>query len=107
MAQYMLQVTYSQSGWAAQIKNPANRMQQVGKIVKKMGGKLQQAWYTFGKYDLVAILDMPDDVTMGAFSMAAAAGGALSRAVTTPLMSVEQGTEMIRKAAESGYRPPE
>ena len=107
MAQYMLQVTYSPSGWAAQMKNPANRMQQVGRIIKKMGGKLQHAWYAFGEYDVVAIVEMPDHVTMGAFSVAAAGGGAVSRAVTTPLLSVDEGTEIIKKAGESVYRPPE
>ena len=42
-----------------------------------------------------------------AFAVAAAAGGAVKAIKTTPLMSVEEGMSMLKKAAESGYKPPQ
>ena len=41
-----------------------------------------------------------------AFSMAVAAGGAVKAFKTTPLLSVEEGVEAMRKAHAAGYRRP-
>jgi len=45
-------------------------------------------------------------VSAAAFSMAAAAGGAVKAVKTTPLMSMEEAIEAMRKAGGAGYRPP-
>jgi hypothetical protein len=37
--------------------------------------------------------------------MAVAAGGACKSVKTTPLLSMEEGIEAMKKAATSGYRP--
>ena len=106
MALYMIQVAYSQDGWAALIKNPQDRLKQLQPVVKKLGGKVLQGWFCFGEYDLISILEMPDNVSIGAFSVAAAAGGAVKSLTTTPLMSIDDGMKMLSKAAKSGYAPP-
>jgi len=49
---------------------------------------------------------MPDNVSAAAFSMAASAGGALKAIKTTPLLTVQEGIEAMRKAADVEYRPP-
>jgi len=59
-----------------------------------------------GKYDVMAVIDMPDNVSAAAFSIAASAGGAVKAAKTTPLMTMEEGIEAVRKADTAGYRPP-
>ncbi len=46
-------------------------------------------YYAFGEYDLVAVLEFPDlefpdNVSASAFSLAAAAGGAVKAIKTTP-----------------------
>ena len=47
--------------WAAQIKNPQNRMDTVGTaLCEAAGGKLIGAWLCFGDYDAVVIADMPN-----------------------------------------------
>jgi hypothetical protein len=38
--------------------------------------------------------------------MAASAGGAVKATKTTPLMTMEEGIEAMRKAGTAGYRPP-
>ena len=39
MAHYMVQASYSSGSWAAQIKNPQNRIEQVGKMFASKGVK--------------------------------------------------------------------
>ncbi len=106
MAYYLLQVAYTPEAWAALVSNPQNRMEAVRPVVERLGGRMEGAWLSFGDYDLVAICQMPDNVTAAAFSIAAASGGALRAIKTTPLMTSEEGVEAMRRAAGAGYRPP-
>jgi uncharacterized protein with GYD domain len=59
-----------------------------------------------GEYDIVGVLELPENTDAAAFAMAVAAGGAARAFKTTPLLSVEEGIEAMRKAREAGYRPP-
>ena len=106
MAKYLIQAAYTGEAWAAQIKNPQNRLEAVGAVVERLGGKIDGFYLAFGEFDIVGILDFPDNVSEAAFSIAVAAGGALKALKTTPLMSIEDGLEALRKAGTAGYRPP-
>jgi len=106
MAHYLLQVAYTSAAWANMLKNPQDRIEVVSKAVQNLGGSVVGGWLSFGDYDIVAILEMPDNVSAAAFAMAAAAGGACKSVKTTPLLSVEEGIEAEEKAAKSGYTPP-
>ena len=106
MPHYMLQVGYTSEAWAAQIKNPANRAQQVRSAIEGLGGKIESAYYTFGEYDLVATIEFPDNVSAAALSLAASAGGSGNAIRTTPLLTLEEGIEAMKKAAASTYKPP-
>jgi uncharacterized protein with GYD domain len=55
MAYYMLQVAYTPEAWAAQIGNPRDRTEVVRPVVESLGGSLDQAWMTFGEYDLMVL----------------------------------------------------
>ncbi len=105
MPHYMLQVDYTPESWAAQLKSPQNRIDAVRPAIEKLGGKIETAYYAFGEYDLICILEMPDNVSAAAFSLAISAGGALNAVKTTPLMALDEGLEAMRKAGESTYRP--
>lgn len=106
MAYYLIQLAYTPEAWAAQIKNPQNRLEAVRPVVESLGGSFEGAWYAFGEYDVVAICKMPDTVSAAAFSLAASAGGAVKAFKTTPLMTTEEGLEAMRKAGAAGYQPP-
>lgn len=106
MANYLLQVAYTSEAWANMIAQPHDRIDAVRPVVEKLGGKVVQGWYAFGDYDLVAIVDMPTNVEAAAFSLAAAAGGAVKTIKTTPLMTAAEGIEALKKAAKSGYKVP-
>ena len=55
---------------------------------------------------MVIIGEIPDNVSAAALAIAIAAGGAAKALKTTPLMTIEEGIEAMRKASSTGYRPP-
>src|SRR5262249_4374903 len=108
MPQYLYQVAYTPESLAAQIKNPQNRLEVVGKqLTDAVGARILAGGYSYGEYDVSVIVDAPDDVTMAAVAVAVAAGGAVRAAKTTPLLSGGQWVAALKKApAVSGqYRP--
>jgi uncharacterized protein with GYD domain len=108
MAFYMCQFAYTPESWAAQIKNPQNRIETVGRAaVEAAGGKFIGGWLSMGEYDAVFIADMPDIESMASIALAVAAGGALKAMHTTALMSGAQGVEALKKAENVAktYRP--
>lgn len=106
MPYYLLQAAYTPDAWAAMVKNPQNRLEAVRPVVERLGGRVEGGWLAFGEYDAILICQMPDNVSAAAFSMAASAGGAVKAVKTTPLMTVEEGIQAMRKAAGAGFRPP-
>ena len=106
MAPYLFQVTYTSDAWAAQVRNPQNRVEAIRPIIDRLGGHIVCVYYAFGEYDIVGIVETPDNVSMAAMALAVAAGGAGKAIKTTPLMTIEEGIEAMRKASGTGYRPP-
>lgn len=99
MPHYMYQATYTPESWAAQVKNPQNRVEVVGRqMCEAVGGKYVGAWLCFGDYDLVLIADVPDNESMVAIALAVAAGGAIKASKTTPLMTGAEGMAGLRRA---------
>jgi len=105
MPLYMYQGAYTAESLAVQIKNPQDRLDVVGKQIAPAGAKLVTGGFSFGDYDVVAIIDAPDDTTMAAVSVAIAAGGAIRAAKTTRLLSGAEWVETLKKASSVGYRP--
>lgn len=107
MAFYMLQISYSSDSIKAMTATPQDRAAEGAKLVEAMGGKMLQFFFTFGEYDVVAIAELPDNAAMAACSMAVSAAGTVSAIKTTPLLSMDEAMEAMKKAGEvSGYRPP-
>ena len=106
MPAYMFQVTYTREAWAAQIKNPSNRLGAVAEMIRDSGGKVVASYYAFGPKDVVIIAEMPDNTATAAFAISVAASGAVSSLETTVLMSPEEGLAAIKAAGKSSYRPP-
>ena len=105
MAHYLIQASYTSTGLSSLVKSPQNRAEAVRPIIEGMGGKLEAFYYAFGDYDVVFIAEMPDNASMAAFSMAASATGAVTFK-TTPLISMQEAMEALKKAGGTGYRPP-
>lgn len=103
---YLVQASYSTQATAAMIKNPQDRAAAVRPMIERMGGKLVGLWLAFGEFDIVAVVEVPDNVSAAALSMAIGASGAMSAFRTTPLLTVAEATEAMKKAGGAGYQPP-
>jgi uncharacterized protein with GYD domain len=86
------------------IQNPQDRSEAIKIPVEKLGGRVERFWLSFGDYDIIGVVEMPDSVGAAAFSMAIAAGGACRAVRTTPLLSSSEGLEAMKKAATCGYK---
>jgi uncharacterized protein with GYD domain len=106
MARYLFQAAYTSDAWAAQVQNPQNRLEVVRPVIERLGGHIECAYFAFGEYDVIGIMEMPDHVSAAAFSLAGSAGGGLKAVKTTALLTIDEGIEAMRKAAGAGYRPP-
>jgi uncharacterized protein with GYD domain len=106
MALYMYQAAYTPESWAAQVTDPQNRVEAIGqRACESVGGKLLGGWYAFGEYDIVLIMEIPDNVSMAAVGIAVAAGGAIKSARTTVLMTGTEGVAAMQKASSVSYAP--
>lgn len=106
MAYFLVQASYGAPAVGAMVKNPQDRAAAIRPLLEKLGGKLHGMWLSFGEYDLVAIAEMPDSVTAAAFSMAVGAGGAMSAYRTTPLLTMNEAVDAMKKAGSVGYQAP-
>ncbi len=98
MPHYLVQGAYASETWARMVKNPQSRVEAVRPVVEGLGGKLIAAYLAFGEYDVVALVELPDNVSAAAFSMAMSSSGALKAVKTTPLMTEEEGLQALRRA---------
>jgi uncharacterized protein with GYD domain len=106
MAHYLFQLSYTPQAWATLVKNPHDRIEIVRPVLRKLGGDIKHAYFAFGDYDLVGVMDLPSNVEAAAFSLAVTAGGSVKSIKTTPLMTIEEGIGAMKKAASAGYVPP-
>ena len=106
MAHYLITASYTGASWAAQIKNPQNRLEIVRPLFEKAGGSIESAFLSFGDSDLIVIVQFPDNVSVASVSMLLAASGAVTNLKTTPLMALEDGVKALKKAGSLSYSPP-
>ena len=106
MAHYMIGASYSKEGISNLVKNPQDRSEAVRSLIESVGGRMEAFYFALGEDDVVVIAEVPDTVTMAALSMAVSASGSLSSFKTTPLLTVDEGVQAMRKAGTVGYRPP-
>ena len=106
MPRYLVQSNYSQQGVSGLVSSPEDRSGLLTTLVEKGGGKVISFDYCFGEFDVVLILEMPDDTTMASFSMAFGASGAVANLRTTVLIPPADGFAAAQKAKEISYRAP-
>jgi uncharacterized protein with GYD domain len=130
MAKYLAQISYTVEGAKGLIKEGGSKrleaveqltkdlsppavqlpltmsfcsMEAVDHLVKGVGGTLEAFYYAFGDYDLIIIMELPDNASAAALSLAVTASGA-SKVRTTVLLSPEEIDQATKKSFN--YRPP-
>jgi uncharacterized protein with GYD domain len=106
MPYYLVQTAYTPEAWATMIKNPQDRIAAVRPAVESVGGTIDEGFLSFGEYDLVAIVEFPDNVAAAAFSLVSTSGGALKAFKTTPLLTLAEAQDAMKKAGTVTYDPP-
>jgi uncharacterized protein with GYD domain len=106
MTQYLYQAAYTPESLIAQMKNPADRLAQVGAMLEQsVGAKIIGGGFSFGEYDIAVIVEAADDTTMAAVAIAIASGGAVRSAKTTPLLSGDEWVAAMKQASSVTYTP--
>lgn len=106
MAYYMYQATFTPEAWAALIKKPSDVTQRNKALVEALGGKVVGAWFAFGDYDVIMVVEFPDNVSVAAAAITAIAAGSGKAFKTTPLLSVEESIAVMEKAGSLPYTRP-
>jgi uncharacterized protein with GYD domain len=65
MATYIMLANFTDQGIRG-VKETPKRAEAFAQLCEKVGVKLKETYRTMGHYDVVAIVDAPDDVTMSA-----------------------------------------
>jgi uncharacterized protein with GYD domain len=78
-------------------------MEALDHLVHEVGGTLEAFYYAFGDYDLIVIMDLPDNASAAALSLAVSAGGA-TKVKTTVLLTPEEIDQATKKKVS--YQPP-
>jgi uncharacterized protein with GYD domain len=78
-------------------------MEAVEHLIKGVGGTLETLYYAFGDCDVIVIMDLPDNASAAALSLAVSASGA-AKVKTTVLLSPDEIDKATNKDVH--YRPP-
>lgn len=105
---YLYQLAYAPAAVKSMVASPSDRRAAASKLIDAAGGKLHHLFFAFGKYDVVCLIEAPDDTAMAAGALAVAASGTVSAAATTKLLTVEEAMAAMTAAGQiaGAYRPP-
>ena len=104
MAKYLVKASYTVEG-AKGVRSAGgtSRRDVVAKTAEGLGGRLESFYFAFGETDAYVIMDLPDNQTAAALSLAVNATGGASTEVVV-LLSPEEVDAAAKMSVD--YRPP-
>jgi uncharacterized protein with GYD domain len=104
MARYLFQVSYTAEGAKGLLKDGGSKRRQAAKtLIESVGGKMESFYFGFGTSDAYVIVDIPDNVSAAALSVATNASGAVTGHITV-LLTPEELDQAVKKSP--AYTPP-
>jgi uncharacterized protein with GYD domain len=104
MAKYMIQASYTAEGVKGLLGDGGSKRRAAAEgLVTSLGGTMEAFYYSFGDNDAFIIVDVPDNASAAAASLAVTASGAVTTK-TTVLLTAEEIDEATQKATD--YAPP-
>jgi uncharacterized protein with GYD domain len=97
MATYIALSNFTDQG-IRNVKDTTKRADAVKDAARKFGANMTQIYWTLGHYDLVAIIEAPDDKSATAFALAIGAAGNI-RTETLRAFSKEEMNGILGKMA--------
>ena len=104
MPKYLYEVSYTPAGTAGVLRDGGTKRRAAAEaLIAGLGGTLEAMYFALGENDAVAIVDMPDNVSAAAASLAAGSSGALNGKLTVLLTPEEIDAAAQRDVT---YTPP-
>jgi uncharacterized protein with GYD domain len=96
MPTYVALISWTDQGIKS-YKDTIDRAEAAGQLAGKVGATLEQTYWTLGPYDVVGILEAPDDESATAFALALSSQGNV-RTTTMRAFDEAQMKEIVAKA---------
>lgn len=104
MTKFLIRACYTADGVKGLLKDGGTeRKKIVEKMIADLGGKLEAFYYGFGHYDVYAIGELPDALTVAAVSFAINAAGLVNLS-TVILLDPSEIDKAVKKTVQ--YRSP-
>jgi uncharacterized protein with GYD domain len=104
MPKYLVQASHSSDGVQGLLKEGGSaRRAAVERACASIGGTLDAFYYAFGETDVVAIIDLPNNVSAAGLALMIAASGKVDLK-TTVLLTPEEIDSAVKTGGD--YRPP-
>jgi uncharacterized protein with GYD domain len=104
MAKYLWTGGYTAEGIRGVMREGGTgRLEAIRKLVEGVGGRLESAYWAFGKADFFIVVELPDNVSAAAAAMTVAGAGAVEL-ITIPLLTAEEVDQAGKMNVT--YRPP-
>jgi uncharacterized protein with GYD domain len=95
MPAYIILSKFTQQGIGS-IRGAPDRMKQAKSRVEQMGGRIIGTWVTMGEYDVVSVIEAPDDQTFAAGLLTSLMEGNRTT-VTLKAFSEEEFAQIVSK----------
>ncbi|ESY88889.1 GYD domain-containing protein [Mesorhizobium australicum] len=76
MTTYIMLMNWTEHG-AKNVRDSPKRLDAAKKQLGEMGGSFKSFYLTMGEFDMVAVVEAPDDAVLARFALMLAAGGSL------------------------------
>ena len=93
MSTYILLTNYTEKG-LHEIEDSPNRLDMFKELCKQHGGRIVSTYMTMGPYDLVIIVELPDDATLARLALMGGKAGD-TRTVTLKAFTEDEYREII------------
>jgi uncharacterized protein with GYD domain len=97
MANYIALINWTEQGVKA-YGNTLDRAEAAAELARKLGGSLNQIFWTMGEYDVVGVLEAPDDESATAFALALSSQGNV-RTTTMRAFNDSEMRQILAKAS--------
>jgi uncharacterized protein with GYD domain len=97
MPRYVILINWTEQG-AQSVTETTQRAERVRQMIEQMGGRMETLLWTQGRYDLVGIVEAPDEETAAAIGLRAGMTGAV-RTETLRAFDAEEMGRILAKVS--------
>ncbi len=90
MSYFCHEVSFTTEAWLRVTQHPDDRFEAIRSPIEHLGGNIRAAFFTTGRFDVLAITEFPENITPSDISIAFAKGGAVANIHTLPLLNATQ-----------------